>query len=393
MDRRIKPRRFVARASRARRSIAWIALVIAVVGVHVAATRELADRMIELDAASAMPARIAVAYVRTIEPAAPPVVAPRVARSIAKPAPRAPRRAAAAASAVDEAKAVVAEESAPAAEPAAPLESAAAMASPASGSASAPAGPLASADEAAEAGPAGAFEWPASTRVSYVLTGNYRGEVSGTAQVEWIRRADRYQVNLNLVIGPDFAPIISRRMTSEGSIAASGLVPDRYDEDTQVVFRDRRRMTVIFEPAAVVLADGQRRERLAGVQDTASQFVQLTYLFATQPELLRVGNAVAFPLALPRAMDSYVYEVIEAQTLQAPFGPLAAFHLKPRPRPTRRTGELTAELWISPELRYLPVRIRIEQDAATFIDLMIAGKPEMGAPETISSAASSRKTP
>ena len=50
------------------------------------------------------------------------------------------------------------------------------------------------------------------------------------------------------------------------------------------------------------------------MQDTASQFIQLTYLFSTQPELLRVGAAVEFPLALPRAMDSYVYDVVEAQT-------------------------------------------------------------------------------
>ena len=47
------------------------------------------------------------------------------------------------------------------------------------------------------------------------------------------------------------------------------------------------------------------------MQDTASQFVQLTYLFSTQPELLRVGNIVDFPLALPRTMDSYAYEVVE----------------------------------------------------------------------------------
>ena len=204
--------------------------------------------------------------------------------------------------------------------------------------------------------------------------------MSGSAQVEWIRVDDRYQVNLDLVIGPAFAPIITRRMTSEGNIAASGLVPSRYDEDTHVVMRDRRRMSVVFEADAVVLANGQRRERLDGVQDTASQFIQLTYVFSTRPELLRVGGAVAFPLALPRAMDSYVYEVVEAQTLQTPFGALASFHLKPRPRPTRRPNELTAELWIAPDLRYLPVRIRIEQDAATFIDLMIAGKPEMAAP-------------
>ena len=164
------------------------------------------------------------------------------------------------------------------------------------------------------------FEWPASTRLSYVLTGNYRGDVNGTAQVEWIRVDDRYQVNLDLVIGPEFSPIITRRMTSEGNIAASGLVPTRYDEDTQVVMRDRRRMSVVFEADAVVLANGQRRERLEGVQDTASQFIQMTYVFSTQPERLRVGGAVAFPVALPRTMDNWVYEVVEAQTLKTPFG-------------------------------------------------------------------------
>ena len=160
--------------------------------------------------------------------------------------------------------------------------------------------------------------------------------MNGTAQVEWIRVDDRYQVNLDLVIGPEFSPLVTRRMTSEGNIAASGLVPTRYDEDTQMVMRDRRRVSVVFEADAVVLANGQRRERLEGVQDTASQFIQMTYVFSTQPERLRVGGAVEFPLALPRTMDSCVYEVVEAQTLKTPFGPLAAFHLKPRPRPTRR---------------------------------------------------------
>ena len=182
-------------------------------------------------------------------------------------------------------------------------------------------------------------------------------------------------------------------MTSEGNIATSGLVPTRYDEDTQVVMRDRRRMSVVFEADAVVLANGERRARLEGVQDTASQFIQMTYVFSTHPERLRVGGSVAFPLALPRTMDSYVYEVVEAQTLQTPFGALASFHLKPRPRPTRRPNELTVELWIAPELRYLPVRIRIEQDAATFIDLMISGKPEMAAPAAPPSSEPKGKPP
>jgi len=380
------------------RRVAWTGVVIVVVVAHLVATRELAERMADFNASQAMPQRIEVAYVRTIEPEAPPTVSAPVAPPPARRAARAPRapRPAAAASAPDVVAAVVAQASAPApvADASAPVavtpaserasEAAVAAQAPSASAASSEAPPpLAAAGPASGVAGAPPFEWPASTRLSYALTGNYRGDVTGTAQVEWIRVDDRYQVNLDLVIGPEFSPLITRRMTSEGNIATSGLVPTRYDEDTQVVMRDRRRVTVVFEPDAVVLANGERRDRLDGVQDTASQFIQMTYVFSTHPERLRVGGTVAFPLALARSMDSYVYEVLEAQTLQTPFGALAAFHLKPRPRPTRRANELTVELWIAPELRYLPVRIRIEQDAGTFIDLMISGKPEMAAPAAV----------
>jgi len=401
MDRQLNAGAGAPHRHRIGRRVAWTGVLIVVLVAHLLATRELAERMGDFNAAQAMPKRIEVAYVRTIEPEAPPVVGAPIAPP-PKPAPRAPRaprppRPAAAASAAEAAPAVVAEAPAPAASEPAPVAAAnqaepETTAAAAASAAASEATPVTSGAPASGVAGAPPFEWPASTRLSYVLTGNYRGDVNGTAQVEWIRVDDRYQVNLDLVIGPELAPLVTRRMTSEGNIAASGLVPTRYDEDTQVVMRDRRRVSVVFEADAVVLANGQRRERLEGVQDTASQFIQMTYVFSTQPERLRVGGAVAFPVALPRTMDSFVYEVVEAQTLQTPFGALASFHLKPRPRPTRR-NELTVELWIAPELRYLPVRIRIEQDAGTFIDLMISGKPEMAAPAAVPSSEPKGKPP
>ena len=81
------------------RTVAFVALVAIVVLCHAWLTSELADRMVEIDAAAAMPARIEVAYVRTLEPEAPKAVAPvaatstraeppgrRVPRSVARPA-------------------------------------------------------------------------------------------------------------------------------------------------------------------------------------------------------------------------------------------------------------------------------------------------------------------
>ena len=116
------------------------------------------------------------------------------------------------------------------------------------------------------------------------------------------------------------------------------------------------------------------------VQDSASQFVQLSYLFTIDPSRLRTGQFIPLTLALPRRVAPWVYEVGAAETLYTPFGPVETFHVHPRAG-TERGNDLLAEAWFAPRWGYLPVRIRIEQDAEVFIDLMIERKPELGAPD------------
>lgn len=255
--------------------------------------------------------------------------------------------------------------------------------SPAAPAASSPADSASGLAAAAPAASAAAetYSWPPSTRITYELTGNYRGEVYGSATVDWVREGARYQVHLDVLVGPAFAPILSRRMTSEGQLTDAGLYPERYDEDSKAMFRDRRRAQVMLEPDAVVLNSGQRVERLAGVQDTASQFVQLAYLFSRHPEMLKPGGTVEMPLALPRRMSVWTYDVREAEVLYTPFGAIDAVPLQPR-RESRKKDELSAQVWFAPSLRYLPVRIRIQQDTNTdtYVDLMIERRPQIAGP-------------
>ena len=364
------------------RRAAWLALVLGVIAVHGCITQGMAERIADLQADTAMPARMEVTYVRDMALSAPP---PTAAPAAPPPPPAATRpkpvKAAKPASAPEAAEPVKTAAAEPVAEPLSQRVPEPAAVEPvpplpplAASAAEAPVVAAASAPVAAGSG-AAAFEWPASTRVSYLLTGNYRGEVNGSAQVEWIRSGAHYQVHLDLVVGPSMAPIITRRMSSDGEITAEGLAPRRYDQDTKVVLRERNRRTILFEPGSVVLANGDRRDTVPGVQDTASQFVQLTYVFSTRPELLRVGGTVDIPLALPHKVDVWTYDVVDEEVLNAPFGPLPSIHLKPRRVP--QPGELSAEIWFAPQLRYLPVRIRIQQDPETYIDLMISKRPEM----------------
>jgi hypothetical protein len=410
-----------------KRRLGAVALFAAVLAGHLGLTARLSETMPGWGNASEAPARLRAVFTRELKAAAPARVvqaSPARARStlaalppepagsqprhkprhrVSEPPRREPSAPAPSAEALAKAEDVMAPELTAAAastpdrpfaqtEAAVPAASEFASAPPPTAGESAPASPTGAATTAgapasapqaapmvgaqpvAAAASAAAFEWPASTQLKYRLTGWYRGELHGSAKVEWIREGARYQVHLDVVIGLPFAPMMTRRITSDGELTEQGLRPRRYDEETRVGFAEPRLLTIRFEPDRVVLPGGRTVAGWPAVQDSASQFVQLTWLFTLQPQLLQPGGTVAMALALPRYVDRWVFDVLGEETLYAPFGQVQAVHLKPR-RDARPGIDRTAEIWIAPQLLYLPVRIRIWNDEQTHIDLMIERPP------------------
>lgn len=344
-------------------------LVLAVLALHLLLGHEV-QRIHEgwlSDGPPPMPERMKVALVREMEIQAPPAALRRAPppRPAPKPHALAPTEAARPAA------------SAPEPEPAPPPAP-----EPVSAAASEPDPPASAVAQAASAPADGepGPEWPLSTRLSYALTGNYRGPVHGQAQVEWLRKGSSYQVNLDVGVGPSFAPLITRRMSSQGQLTPDGIAPQRYDEETRFILGGGQRVSVFFLAGEVQLASGVREPAPRGAQDSASQFVQLTWLFLTGREPLQAGRVVQFPLVLPRKQYAWQYEVLGEETLDTPMGPLTAWHVKPS-RPAGG-GDLTAEVWLAPGLQYLPVRLVIRQDAETYVDLMLKSAPLQAAPES-----------
>lgn len=201
--------------------------------------------------------------------------------------------------------------------------------------------------------------WPGDTRLSYRLSGHFRGELHGAARVEWQREGDRYQTRIDIDLG-----MVSLVMTSRGGVSAQGLAPFAYEES-----RAGKRRSALLQDM-IVLADGRQVPRPEGVQDTASQFVELSHRFASGQVPLEVGRSVSFWMARPGGLDFWTYDVTAKEVLQTPgFGALEAFHLKPRPIDNPR-GNITAEMWFAPTLQYLPVRIRVVAGEA-HLDLLI----------------------
>ncbi len=246
---------------------------------------------------------------------------------------------------------------APAVVAAAPPPTAAALASPSSSpSVAASATPTGTSTQAWLDG------WPADTRLSYTLGGYFRGPLTGDAQVQWLRVADSYEVRIDI----DIKFLASLTMTSQGKVTQGGLFPEIYEE-----IRGKRRTLKLGE-REIRLANGKTAPREPGVQDTASQFVELTQMFASGRAGLKTGNNLSFWMARPGAVDLWTYDIVGKVMLDTPeLGRIEAFHLKPRPIANPR-GNITAEMWFAPTLQYLPVRIRINMGEETHVDLLVS---------------------
>lgn len=302
-------------------------------------------------------------YTRLLQPQAPPpvVVAAPAAAAPARPRPTAravpPRPAASTPQAPAEAPAPtpVAEAPAvpasnPAPEPASAAPEEPAVAEAAATPASAPATPALD-------------RWPGDTRLSYRLGGRFRsGDLYGDARVQWQREGDRYQVRVDIDVTL-FATLV---MTSQGTVTPDGLMPRAYEEQTP-----RRRRSALLGETTLSLENGKTFARPPGVQDTASQFVELAHRFTTGKEKLEVGQSVSFPMARPGGLDHWTYDVVGREMLQTPnLGTVEAFHLKPRPLANPR-GNITAEMWFAPSLQYLPVRIKVMMGSEATVDLLV----------------------
>ncbi len=386
-----------------------LALVVGVSGLHLLLADGFLAQRAGWGAGDRPPPRIDVAFVRALAAAAAPT-APAAPRPAATPArlptlARKPRPAASAARLDDAPSTAASSTASPTAAPtqpppadgvssvaaAPPVDSAAHQASvpdPAPASAApapepsvAPVTPPATSPtqaataQAAASGAATSFNWPPSTRLTFNLSGNYRGPVDGSAEVEWLRTGSRYQVRMRTAIGP----VLSRLITSDGELTDAGLAPRRFDAEQKVLFRAARRWSLRFGPELITLDDGRTLPTLPGAQDEASQFVQLTWLFTQNPERLRVGQSVELPLIIGRTLERWVYDVVGEEILQLPIGAVATFHVKPRR--AAKAGELSAEIWFAPSLQTLPVRILVRQNADSWVDLTLDKPPLQAASE------------
>lgn len=199
---------------------------------------------------------------------------------------------------------------------------------------------------------------PTSQRLRYEVKGEARRfPYSANAELLWKTQSGHYDARLEIsaLLFP------SRIQTSTGLVNAQGLAPTRFSDKlrTEVAAhfeRDKGKVTYSANTPDTPLAPG--------MQDRLSVLLQLGSLIAADPGRYAQGSRVVLPTVGPRDADTWIFTVGPDEALDTPHGRHTARRLS---RVPQREHDLRVDLWVSSDIQYLPLQLRMTQSNGDFV--------------------------
>lgn len=207
---------------------------------------------------------------------------------------------------------------------------------------------------------------PASALLVYDVSGKASGlNYSARATLDWRLAAGQYSARMELRV-----PLLgSRVQTSVGRVEPSGLLPERFAD------KSRSERAAHFDHTRQIIRFSNNRPDAPlqpGAQDRLSLFMQLAGLLRAQPTAYPAGRVISLPVAGTSDAETWGFRVGPTEALALPAGPLQALRLV---RETREPRDSRVDIWLAPELAYLPVRIRITRDNGDEVDQQLSQMP------------------
>ena len=195
-----------------------------------------------------------------------------------------------------------------------------------------------------------------STRLVYTLKTN-KFPFSLSAELLWRNLGDNYSARLRYSAFGQ-----TRMQTSRGRITDAGLAPERFAD------KYRSEVAAHFNQAQGTIsfsANTPDVPLLAGAQDRLSVLLQLGALLASDPAHFEPGTSISVQTAGPRSAEVWLFTVMQTEALNLPGGAVQGLKLERQPR---EPYDQKVEVWLSPQLAYLPVRIRITEANGDHVD-------------------------
>jgi len=195
-----------------------------------------------------------------------------------------------------------------------------------------------------------------STRLRYaVRSSRFPFLLSG--HLIWRNLGVRYHAQLSYsVFG------LKRVQTSLGRLTSSGLMPERFTD----VFRSESAAQFNAPPGKISFSAGTPPIDLQpGAQDRLSVLIQLGARLAAQSTLPQKGATWTIQTAGTQTADPWTFAFTGQETQELPGGMLETVKLERRPR---ASDDQRVEVWLAPQLGFLPARIRLTDPNGEQID-------------------------
>ena len=203
---------------------------------------------------------------------------------------------------------------------------------------------------------------PAPIKLAFDVAGQAKKfDYQARAELVWQHDGARYEARQEVsafLVG-------SRTQRSTGLVTAQGLQPERFGDRN----RSERAAHFDYERGRVTFSANTPEAAIGpGAQDRLSVFIQLAGLLAATPDRFVPGTQLTLTTVSATGADRWTFTVEATETLNLPAGTLPTLKLQRLPR---RDYDQKAELWLAPDMGYLPVRIKITQANGDFADLRL----------------------
>ena len=177
----------------------------------------------------------------------------------------------------------------------------------------------------------------------------------GSGEIQWMHDDQNYTLHLEVGVDVLFTRIRLYSVDSEGSIAAAGIKPGKMTESR----RGRSATATHFNYADGTISFSASTARLPlseGAQDRATVLMQLAGIGNADPDQFQNGKEITIQVAEDKEANAFQFVILGQENIDTRLGHLATWHIVRPPRAGVYSSRL--DIWISPELNWLPVQIR-----------------------------------
>ena len=172
----------------------------------------------------------------------------------------------------------------------------------------------------------------------------------GSGEIVWEHGDDSYHMHLEAGLDLFITKIIVFSVDSVGTIGATGIKPTtmtetrNFDYDTNIISFSGKKTTVPLSE---------------GAQDRATLLMQLASIGNADPSQFENGKVITIQVAEDNDANPFQFVVAGKETIDTRLGHFETWHIVRPPKPGYYSSRL--DVWVAPELNWLPIQFRITE--------------------------------